>query len=154
MLGTVLNISGFTLEQRIENIIKYPHLEGLVREGRRKGDFVYSDFWKYIEIDGTLHRIRDVWDDLEDTHNLPSHPGLMCDYVVRRYLLERDVNHMNHKYQLYGTLEPFLTLCFTADDYTSLGYTDLVEIAKQCVRSRVSYKQSRNPIIRRLKQNA
>ncbi len=152
-LGCILHISGFTRSQMIDNIIKYPHFENIVRQGKLKGNLKYVDFWKYIEIDGELYKTKDVWDTLEDTKRLPKIKAVMEDYVIRRYLLERDINHIDHKYKMFGSLDPYLTLFMPAENYIQLGYTDVIEIAKQCVASRVSYKQSRNPVLRRLSEN-
>lgn len=149
-LGCILHVSGFSRQQMIDNIIKYPHIQNLYREGKHRGVNKLVDFWKYIEIDGQLHKTIDVWDKLEDTCRLPKIRAIMEDYVVRRYLLERDVNHVDHKYKLYGELDPFLTLFMPSEDYIKLGYRDSVDIAKQCVNSRITYKRSRNPILRRL----
>ena len=63
----------------------------------------------------------------------------------------KDVDKIKHRYPMYGTLDPYLTLFMPASDYASLGYLDATELAKKCVEARVSYKQSRNPVIRRLK---
>ena len=137
----------------IDNIIKYPHFEGLVRQGRLKGTTRYVDFWKYIEINGELYKTKDIWEELDDTKRLPKVKAVMEDYVVRRYLLERDLKGIDHKYKLFGELDPYLTLFMPSENYIQLGYTDVIDIAKQCVKSRVSYKLSRNPVIRRLDEN-
>lgn len=152
-LGIVLHVDGFTRKQMIDNIIKYPHFENIVREGRVKGNIKYVDFWKYIEIDGELYKTRDIWDTLDDTKRLPKVRAIMEDYVIRRYLLERDIKHIDHKYKMFGTLGPYLTLFMPQRTYVELGYSDVINIAKQCVKSRVSYKLSRNPILRRLNVN-
>lgn len=75
------------------------------------------------------------------------------EYVVRRYLLERDIKGIEHKYPMFGTLDPFVTLFMPSKIYREEGYKDSVDIARQCVKSRVSYLQSRNPVIRRLEEN-
>jgi hypothetical protein len=51
---------------------------------------------------------------------------------------------------MYGTLKPFLTLFMPPEMYIQYGFNDVVDISRQCVLSRVSYKQSRNPILKRL----
>lgn len=153
ILGCILHVKGFTRKQMIDNIIKYPHLEGLVRQGRLRGTLRYVDFWKYIEINGELYKTKDIWEDLEDTKRLPKVKAVMEDYVVRRYLLERDLKGIEHKYKLFGELDPYLTLFMPSENYIQLGYTDVIDIAKQCVKSRVSYKLSRNPVIRRLDEH-
>ena len=74
----------------------------------------------------------------------------MKEYVVRRYLLERDISNVQHRYPLWGSLDPFLTLFMPPDEYIKYGYTDIIDLARKCVESRVSYRKSRNPIVRRL----
>lgn len=145
-LGLILPISGFTKSELIDNIIQYPHIFRL---------FKYIDdeivsFYTTIEIDGQLFKTLDVWDTLPESSVIPKSSDFIKEYVIRRYLLERDVKHINHKFPIYGTFDKFLTLFQPADDYISMGYSDVVNIAKQCVKSRVAYKQSRNPVLRRL----
>lgn len=149
-LGLILPISGFTREQLIDNLIKYPHIFKLTRlvEGQ------FLSFYSNIEIDGELHDTLAVWDSLPESNSIPKQAEFVKEYVVRRYLLERDVKKIKHKYPLFGTLDPFLTLFMTTTDYIHRGYTDVESIAKSCVLSRVSYKQSRNPVIRRLTRDA
>lgn len=149
MLGVILPIAGFTERQVIDNIVKYPHLYKLLKI---KDDEVIS-FYNTIEIDGELYKIADVWNDLPDTSKIPYNADFVKEYVVRRYLLERDVKCVEHRYPMYGNLDPFLTLFTTTSDYIHLGYTDVVDIAKKCVQSRVSYKRSRNPVLRRIEGN-
>lgn len=146
-LGNILPISGFTKNQILDNIVKYPHIFRLMKFS---GNDIVS-FYTTIEIDGELLRISDVWKDLPESRTIPYNADFIKEYVVRRYLLERDVLKLNHKYPMYGELDPYLTLFMPADDYIRLGYRDVEEIARNCVRSRVRYKQSRNPIIKRLK---
>lgn len=146
-LGVLFPISGFTEEQIRDNIIRYPHFYHLSR--LVDGELV--SFYNTIEIDGELQSTLDVWDSLPDAKVIPRQAEFIRDYVIRRYLLERDILHVRHKYPLYGALDPFLTLFMPADDYIAEGYTDTLEIVKQCVRSRVAFKQTRNPVIRRLR---
>lgn len=146
-LGVILQIEGFTEAEVVENIIKYPHLFKLYREV----DGQLFSFYSSIEVDGELHKISDYWARLPESKVIPFNTEFVKEYVVRRYLLERDIKGVKHKYPLYGTLEPFLTLFTTPEDYISWGYTDVEGLSVQCVKSRVSYKQSRNPILRRLK---
>ena len=145
-LGLLLPIKNYTEKQLIGNLVQYPHLFKLLREV----DGNICSFYVHIEIDGKLYSILDVWDDLPDTKLIPKQSEFVKEYVVRRYLLERDVEHIQHKYPLFGTLEPFLTLSMPAHMYAKYGYTDPVDLAKKCVVSRVNYKLSRNPIVRRL----
>lgn len=144
-LGLVLPIKGYTQEQLIDNIIKYPHLFKLSKI--KDGEPV--SFYNTIEIDGALQKVSDVWNEFEDTSLIPYTADFVKEYVVRRYLLERDVKGIEHKFPMYGDLNPFLTLFTTCSDYINWGYKDVIELARQCVNSRVSYKRSRNPILRR-----
>ena len=144
-LGTILKIKGFTKKQIIKNIIEYPHLEFLERNVKIKGKDATIPFWKYIEIDGEIFQTTSIWQDLPDTKNIPKTESFMNEYVVRRYLLERDKN-VEHKYEMRGTIEPFLTLYNSYQYYENLGY-DPIEIGKQCIKSRISFKYSRNPIL-------
>lgn len=143
-IGIILPIVGFSPTQVKDNIIKYPHIYKLTRYMNNK----FTSFYSSIEIDGELHDTLSIWDSLPDSKKMPRNSEFIKEYVVRRYLLERDILGVEHKYPLFGTLEPFLTLFTTSDDYIRLGYTDVTDIAKQCVISRVSYKRSRNPILR------
>lgn len=143
-IGIILPIVGFSPTQVKDNIIKYPHIYKLTRYMNNK----FTSFYSNIEIDGELHDTLSIWDSLPDSKKMPRNSEFIKEYVVRRYLLERDILGIEHKYPLFGTLEPFLTLFTTSDDYIRLGYTDVTDIAKQCVISRVNYKRSRNPILR------
>lgn len=145
-LGLLLPIKNYTNEQLIHNLIQYPHLYKLLREV----DGNICSFYVHIEIEGKLYSILDVWDDLPDTKLIPKQSEFVKEYVVRRYLLERDVERIQHKYPIFGTLEPFLTLSMPAHMYAKYGYADAVDLAKKCVVSRVNYKISRNPIVRRM----
>lgn len=145
-LGLLLPIKNYAEEQLIQNLIQYPHLFKLLR----KVDNDAYNFYLHIEIDGKLCGILDVWDDLPDTKFIPKQREFVKEYVVRRYLLERDIDHIEHKYPLLGKLDPFLTLSMPSSKYTELGYPDSISLAKQCVVSRVNYKISRNPMVRRL----
>lgn len=148
-LGVLLPIEGFTEEELVDNIIRYPHLFKL---SKLKDEEIIS-FYNTIEIDGKLHKISEIWKELPDTSKIPYTADFVKEYVVRRYLLERDVKKIDHTYPMYGNLDPFLTLFTTTSDYINWGYNDVVYLAKQCVISRVSYKQSRNPVLRRIRQN-
>ncbi len=149
-LGLIIPVEGYTREQLIANVVKYPHFYKLTRlvDGR------FSSFYSNIELDGKLYDTLEVWDQLPESKILPKQAEFVKEYVVRRYLLERDVKKVKHNYPMFGTLNPFLTLFMPRSDYIRLGYTDVEDIARQCVTSRVSYKQSRNPVIRRLTANA
>lgn len=144
-LGLILPIEGYTESQLIDNIIKYPHLFKLskVKDGEP------ISFYNTIEIDGELQKVSDVWNELSDTSLIPYTADFVKEYVVRRYLLERDVKGVQHSFPMYGELNPFLTLFTTYSDYIHWGYTDVIDIARKCVQSRVLYKRSRNPVLRR-----
>lgn len=143
--GLLLPINGFSEDQRLKNIIEYPHLYKLYR----LLDDKLVSFYSSIEIDGVLYNVSDIWNDLPESSIIPYSPDFIKEYVTRRYLLERDIKHIEHKYPIFGSLSPYLTLFMPKEDYESLGY-DAEDIARKCIISRVSYKQSRNPVIRRL----
>lgn len=149
VLGLILPIKEYTEQQLIDNLIQYPHFFKLAREIDGK----QCSFYSHIEIDGELVNILEVWDDLPESQIIPKQADFIKEYVVRRYLLERDIDGVKHKYPMFGDLDPFLTLPLTVADYKDFGYTDSVKLARQCVASRVNYKVSRNPIVRRLESN-
>lgn len=144
VLGAIIPVEGFTTDQIIDNMVRYPHLYKL---SKLDGDEIIG-FYSTIEINGELHKTLKVWETLPESKVIPPIKDYMQEYVVRRYLLERDIKGVKHKYPMFGTLEPFLTLFTTPDEYIDLGYTDIDGMARQCVLSRVSYKRSRNPILR------
>ena len=144
-LGFIPKISGFTKGQVVDNIIKYPQFNYMYRvvDGER------ISFLKHIEIDGELIPLSDAINSVDDLMTLPHDRVYYWDYIVRRYLLERDYGVVVHKYPLYGSFDPFMTLIDSQSSYISWGYEDVLEIAKQCVLGRVNFYQSRNPIVRR-----
>lgn len=142
-LGVILPISGYTEDQVRKNIIEYPHFYKLIRFMNDKA----NSFYGQIEIDGELFDTMSVWDELPDSKFIPKSSEFIKEYVVRRWLLERD-SGIEHKYPMYGTLEKFLTLFTTPEQYASWGY-DPVELGKSLISARVSFLRSRNPIIRR-----
>lgn len=144
-LGVILPIDDYSREQVVENIIKYPHLYKLARE--QNGELV--SFYAFMEIDGELKDVVEIWDSLEISKWIPKNVDFIKEYVVRKYLLDIEHKGATYKYPLFGTLDPFLTLFMPASEYVKRGY-DAVDLAKKCVQSRVSYKQSRSPIIRRI----
>lgn len=145
-LGLLIPFQGFSEEAIRRNVIEYPHIYQL-RRVTPKG---IVSFYQSIELNGELHSIYDVWDILPDTQCLPKTAEYIKEYVVRRYLLERD-SGVKHNYPMFGSLDRYLTLFTTPAEYAELGVIDdPVELARMCVRSRVSYKQTRNPILRRL----
>lgn len=143
-LGVIFPIEGFTQDEVRDNIIRYPHLYKLMRVVDEK----LVSFYQNIELNGELHDVLQVWNELPDSKYIPKSTEYIKEYVVRRFLLERDKLHTQNKWALYGTLEPFLTLFMESEKYAAYGYKDSLALASQCVKSRVSYKQSRNPILR------
>ena len=143
-IGVIFHICDYTTDQIKDNIIRYPHIFKLMRMVDNK----IVSFYSNIEIDGVLYNTLEIWDTLPDSKYIPRNSEFIKEYVVRRYLLERDIDKIDHKYPIFGTLDPFLTLFTTNEDYIRMGYKDTLNIAKQCVISRVNYKQSRNPVLR------
>lgn len=150
-LGTLFKVKGFTKKQMEKNVIEYPHLEHLDRRVKIKGKDVTIPFWKHIEIDGEIHPTVEVWDKLPDTKKLPKTESFMSEYVTRKYLLERDIKGVEHKFPMRGTLMPYLTLYAPSRYYEDKGY-DVEELARKCVESRKSFKESRNPVIQAHKE--
>lgn len=146
IVGSIIPVAGFTDEELLDNVVKYPHIFKLYK----KVNSTIVSFYTTIEIDGELHKVSDVWSSLPESDVIPYNVDFIKEYVVRRYLLERDIKKVDHKYPMYGTLLPYLTLFTSQEDYRRLGYNDTLGIAKQCVMSRISYKTSRNPVLRRL----
>ena len=151
--GNIIPIEGYTREQILKCIIEYPHLYKLARnQAGLQSNTNYPSFYGWIEINGELVPTMDIWDSLSISKQIPRQAEYVKEYVVRKYLLDRDINNAYFKYPLFGELQPFLTLVMPADEYIKRGYNP-IEIAKQCVKSRVAFKQSRNPILRRLNKN-
>lgn len=148
-VGAIIPIEGFTKEQVRDNIIKYPHLYKLYRVNGEKG----VPFFAHIEIDGELIPLGEAWHQLPESKIIPNIIEFGKEYVIRRYLLERDILGIEHKYPLDGSLDPWLTLFTTVDQYASWGYTDAVGLARACVECRVKYRQTRNPVIKRMDGN-
>lgn len=146
LVGFVPKISGFSRDQIIDNIIKYPQFNFMYRyvNGKR------ISFMKHIEVDGKLLTLDEAINEVDDMQLLPDNKVFYWDYIVRRYLLERDNCIVDHKYPLIGYFHPFITLFTTPSIYKSRGYNDVLDMAKQCVRCRVLFYQSRNPLTRRL----
>lgn len=145
-LGCILPINGFSPAEVRDNIIRYPHF---YRLKRYSDDGEVISFYEDIELEGDLESVAATWDSLPESRVIPKQSEFIKEYVVRRYLLEKE-SGTKHRYPMYGTLDPFLTLFMPPELYIKYGFTDVVEIARKCVTSRVSYKQSRNPILKRL----
>ena len=147
--GVILPIDNYTSAQVLDNIIKYPHIYKLVREQNNE----LVSFYAYMEVNGELVPTLDIWDSLEISRWIPKNVEFIKEYIVRKYLMDIEYKGAEYKYPLYGTLDPYLTLFMPATEYTKRGF-DPVELAKRCVMSRVSYKQSRSPVLRRMRQDA
>lgn len=145
-LGYIPKISGFTEEQVIDNLIRYPIFAYMFRrvDGKR------VVFNKYVEIDGELLTSQQAYEKVEDVRNLPNNIVFFWEYSVRRYLLERDHNTVKHKYPLEGSCESFTTLFMTPEEYRELGYEDSIDIARQCVQNRVKFWRTRNPLTKHM----
>lgn len=149
-LGVIIPIAGYTREELLDNIIRYPHFFQLKR--LLSLDAEPKSFYMQIEIDGILYPIEEVWDSLPEAKIIPRQSEYIKEYIVRRYILECE-RGVPHNYKMFGTLDQFLTLIMPMEGYVKRGYTDTVGIARQCVNSRVSFLRSRNPILRRLGLN-
>lgn len=145
--GLITPIDDYDYDTILKNIIEYPHFYHAVRLQNDK----LESFYSYIETDSGLVDTLEVWDSLDISTKIPKHAEFIKDYLMRKYLLDRDIKHKEFKYPLYGALDPFITLFMPASEYRNLGY-DPVELARQCVLSRVAYKQSRNPILKRIRE--
>ena len=147
--GVILPIDDYSKDQVLENIIKYPHLYKLVREQNN----TLISFYAFMEIDGELVDTLEVWDSLEISRWIPKNAEFIKEYITRKYLLDMEHKGIVPKYPIYGSLDPFLTLFMPASEYIKRGY-NAVDLARQCVLSRVSYKQSRSPVLRRIRESA
>jgi hypothetical protein len=91
-LGIILPIEGYTLEQCKDNIIQYPHFYKLARyDSSWTDNNGFRGFYSSIEIDGELVDTLDVWNSLEISKIVPTTPEYIKEYVVRKYLLDRDI---------------------------------------------------------------
>lgn len=152
--GVILPIDDYSKEQVLDNIIKYPHLYKLARMQKLPNALQSSlvSFYAYMEIDGELVDTLEVWDSLEISKWIPKQAEFIKEYVTRKYLMDMEYKGFKPEFPIYGTLNPFLTLFMSSSEYAKLGY-NVVDLAKQCVQSRVSYKQSRSPILRRIQSS-
>lgn len=166
IFGFIPKIEGFTEEQVIDNIIKYPSLDSTTRLKIRPKttNMKYPQpFYHNIEIDGELIDCKKITEEICERipdisrfiHAGAAYYPIIWDYIVRRYLLERDILHMEHKYPMYGDLQPFASLCLSADEYVKRGYTDdIEEFAYNHVKSRIHYLESINPVITKYEKNS
>lgn len=150
--GLLVPVDGYTDAEVRDCIIRYPHIFKLKRVGP-DGNLI--SFYNHIEIDGELIDTLEAWSflpeakvlDFDSMSTRQEQLEFMKEYAIRRYLLERDVRGIKHKYPVVGELPEFVTLFMPADMYVNEGFKDPVELARTCVRSRVSYLASRNPRI-------
>lgn len=147
VLGYIPKILDFTKEQIVENLIKYPKFNYMYREF---GEDNRVNFTSFLESNENLVPLKVAVEVVPDMVALPKSKIFYMDYVVRRYLLERDILGIEHKFPMYGTFDPFITLFTTMEEYAALGYSDFESMAKQCVIGRVKFYQSRNPLVRGL----
>lgn len=145
LLGNIIPIEGYSRDELIDNIVRYPHIFRLCRII----DDQIVNMYNTIEINGELQRTLDVWESLPESSVIPRTAAYIKEYVVRRYLLERE-HGVSHNYPIFGTFEEFTTLFMPTETYIQMGYDDIVGMAKQCVKARINYKRSRNPILRGL----
>ena len=147
--GVILPIDDYSREQVLDNIIKYPHLYKLAREQNNE----LVSFYAYMEIGGELVDTLEVWDKLEISKWIPKNAEFIKEYIVRKYLMDIEYKGAEFKYPIFGALDPYLTLFMPSLEYAKRGF-DVIELARKCVQSRVSYKQTRSPIIRRINESA
>lgn len=150
--GLLVPVNGYTDAQVRDCIIRYPHIFKIMRVME---DGTYRSFYNDIEIDGELVNILEAWKylpeakiiDIDSLSSKSEQVEFMKEYAIRRYLLERDVGKIKHKYEIRGTLPEFMTLFMPASRYKQEGIIDVVELARMCVKARISYLSSRNPRI-------
>lgn len=150
--GLLIPVDGFTDAQVRDSIIRYPHIFKLKRIGP-SGEL--QSFYDYVEVDGELQDTLKIWKylpearviDIESLGSRKEQVEFIKEYVIRRYLLERDIKGVRHRYDVVGELPEFMTLFMPARMYVEEGYKDPLELARTCVRARVSYLKSRNPRI-------
>lgn len=148
--GLLIPVEGFTDAQVRDSIIRYPHIFQLARQME---DGTFTSFYNDIEIDGELVNILKVWKylpeakiiDIDSLNSTSEQIEFIKEYAIRRYILERDIAGVKHKFDVRGSLPEFLTLFMPASMYKKEGYGDSFDIAKKCVSARVSYLRTRNP---------
>ena len=144
LVSSYVPIPGYTHEQLIQNIIKYP----FPHEYRRFINDQFVDVWKQVEIEGELVDIVKAFDQSELYGKVQRCRRVLQEYGYRKAMLDleygKEVN-----YPLIGDIQPYLALVFPEYVYKELGY-DTVELARKSVISRVSLLRSVNPVIRRI----
>ena len=149
--GFIPKITGFTEDQVIDNIIKYPRFSHIFRMVEDDDSYKRQKriaFINRVEVDGKLLTFKEAVRTVDDMRNLPDIHVFHFDYIMRRYLLERDYHTVEHKYPLDGYLQPFTVLFMTPEEYAEFGYTDPLDLACQCVKHRVQFYQSIHPLTR------
>ena len=146
ILGSILPIDDYSEAELIDNIVKYPVLSGMYR--RDENQRIPS--WRWTEINGELVSTLKIWDTLPVAKKLPHNKKIVAEYFYRKYLLDRDIKGVQYKHPIEGTMKPYIMLFTTKEEYESMGYKNAVDLGRQCVENRVSYIQTRNPIIRRI----
>ena len=144
VLGYIPVINGYTREQIIDNIIKYPQFTYWYRqEGRDR-----TPFTKYVEIDGELvPRMKWLRESKDaDLNNVPGNEYFIKDYMYRKYILDEEYGGIKHKYPPSGTYGPFMSLFMPKELYQKFGYKDVASIGRQCVQNRIDFFRSRNPL--------
>lgn len=144
VLGYIPVINGYTREQIIDNIIKYPQFTYWYRqEGRDR-----TPFTKYMEIDGELvPRMKWLRESKDpDLNNVPGNEYFIKDYMYRKYILDEEHGGIKHKYPPFGTYGPFMSLFMPKELYHKFGYKDVASIGRQCVQNRIDFFRSRNPL--------
>ena len=144
VLGYIPVINGYTREQIIDNIIKYPQFTYWYRqEGRDR-----TPFTKYMEIDGELvPRMKWLRESKDpDLDNVPGNEYFIKDYMYRKYILDEEYGGVKHKYPPFGTYGPFMSLFMPKELYHKFGYKDVASIGRQCVQNRIDFFRSRNPL--------
>lgn len=148
--GLLIPVEGFTDAQVRDSIIRYPHIFQLARQME---DGTFTSFYNDMEIDGELVNILKVWKylpeakiiDIDSLNSTSEQIEFIKEYAIRRYILERDIAGVKHKFDVRGSLPEFLTLFMPASMYKKEGYGNSLDIAKKCVSARVSYLRTRNP---------
>lgn len=148
--GLLIPVEGFTDAQVRDSIIRYPHIFQLARQME---DGTFTSFYNDMEIDGELVNILKVWKylpeakiiDIDSLNSTSEQIEFIKEYAIRRYILERDIAGVKHKFDVRGSLPEFMTLFMPASMYTKEGYGNAIDIAKKCVSARVSYLRTRNP---------
>lgn len=144
VLGYIPVINGYTREQIIDNLIKYPQFTYWYRqEGRDR-----TPFTKYVEIDGELvPRMKWLRESRDpDLNNVPGNEYFIKDYMYRKYILDEEYGGIKHKYPPFGTYGPFMSLFMPKELYQKFGYKDVASIGRQCVQNRIDFFRSRNPL--------